>query len=189
MCINLYYSKVSFISVSRNDRVLFISSREGFPPLPHLPYQLNAPRPQSSHFFRALLRASRDSEIVGRGGERETWNKWNARLEINETCYNYPHNIFRLRGDSGHNFSKNRIFFLHLLVLNTSRNSVESILKVYRSRTRIKEAEAAAALEPSRRPFWHLRQIYLETNEPIDFKCVSIVWTTTMNKYCYLTKL
>ena len=64
--------KSRLFQVSRNDRALFISSREGFPPLPQLPYQLNAPRPHTSHFFRALLRASRDSEIVGRGRERET---------------------------------------------------------------------------------------------------------------------
>ena len=57
---------------SNYSQVSFISSREGFPPLPQLPYQLNAPRPHSSHFFGVLLRASRGSETVGRGGERET---------------------------------------------------------------------------------------------------------------------
>ena len=41
----------------RRSLFLFISSCEGFPPLPQLPYQLNGPRSHSSHFFRALLRA------------------------------------------------------------------------------------------------------------------------------------
>ena len=66
-------------------RVLFISSHEGFPPLSQLPYRPNEPPHLSSHFFRALHRASHDSEIVGREGERETWNTRDARLEINET--------------------------------------------------------------------------------------------------------
>ena len=64
--------KSRLFQVSRNERVLFISSQEGFPPLPQLPYRLNAPPHLSSHFFRALHIASRDSEIVGREGERET---------------------------------------------------------------------------------------------------------------------
>ena len=64
--------KSRLFQVSRNESVLFISSRQGFPPLPQLPYRLNAPPPHSSHFFRVLLKVSRDSEIVGRGGERET---------------------------------------------------------------------------------------------------------------------
>ena len=69
-----YYNTVMsrLFQVSRNERVLFISSHEGFPPLPQLPYRPNAPSQLSSHFFRALRRASRDFEIVGREGERET---------------------------------------------------------------------------------------------------------------------
>ena len=63
--------KSRLFQVSRNDRVLFMV------------FQV-ARGSHSSHFSQALLRASRDSEIVGRGGEREAWNKRDSRLEINE---------------------------------------------------------------------------------------------------------
>ena len=83
-----------------------------------MPCRLNAPRPHSSHFFRALLRVLRDSEMVGRGGERETWNTRDPRLEINKTrnkrdltVYKYHESSFEMlrvrTNDTISKFSKN----------------------------------------------------------------------------------
>ena len=53
--------------------LVYFKSR-GVPTTASVAISTECTSPHSSHFFRALLRASRDNEIVGCGRERETWN-------------------------------------------------------------------------------------------------------------------
>ena len=84
-------------------------------------YRLNVPRPHYSHFFRAFLRASRDSEIVGRQGECGTWNTRDARLEINET---WLYHLFRSLQNhlNGKTFNSNKAVKDELIQFFASKN-------------------------------------------------------------------
>ena len=81
----LIYSQVSFnSSIPKRESLVYFESR-GVPTTASIAILTERTSPHSFHFFRALLRASRDIEIVERAGERETWNTRNTGLEINET--------------------------------------------------------------------------------------------------------